>query len=174
MTSNQQDQDSVEAGRQLRKVEAERWWEWRITSLVAAKEFGAATVKAMILLNGAALIALASFLGTMAQARGAQIDQMRDQIGVSVVLFILGLVAAVSTSGIAYINFTAIAESLPAPDKLSHYVDAGDVSGWRTGIGRIAAPTAWAAVILTTASIILFLIGAVRSVGVIIGVASGI
>jgi hypothetical protein len=145
-----------------------------MVALLSARDFGAATIKPLILLNGAALIALVSYLASVAPSRGWLIAAASDEIGLSVVSFLIGLISAAIASGIGYINYSSIGESLPPPHKLTHYVEGGDVSGWSENVRRIATPTAWVAVGLATASVSAFSVGSWVIARAVVRIASGV
>jgi len=158
----------------LREAEAAQWWEWKLASLSAAQEFGGATIKTLVLLNGGALVALGSYLGTNSASRGWMFSSLRDEITYVCLRFIGGLLAAALASGIAYFNYSIITESYPSPSELTKYITAGDVSGWRPKISRLATPTAWAAVVSSIVSAAAFCWGAWSASSLVVRIASGI
>jgi hypothetical protein len=160
--------------RRLLEIEAERWWAWKMTALVSARDFGAAAMRSLILLNGAALIALASYMGSLASTRGWLISAESENVGFVATCYLIGLLSATIATGVAYINYTSIAESFPAPHGLTQYVEHGDASSWRHSIGRIAGPSAWLALFLAITSVLAFSLGSFSAVKTVVRIASGV
>jgi hypothetical protein len=141
---------------EIRKLEADRWWELQKDALLYSKEYGVIVVRSLILINGGAIIAFLSFLSSSKFSDGLNSNATFALKG-CIVSFVVGLILSIAVGGIGYINFQYLTAKLPDPSDLSRYISDGDVSGF--GTGRWDTYTAWIAVFVTLLATAAFIVG---------------
>ena len=148
----------MEFEQETRQKEAERWWEFQRDALGYSKEFGAVVVKSLLLINGGAIIAILSFVSNSKMDEQLKNAAYASNMLYTITFFVAGLILAIATAAVGYINFQYLTYKLPDPSELSNFVRNGDRSGW--GDGRWDTHTARFAVLLAFASAVAFVAGA--------------
>ena len=139
-------------------AEAERWWSFREKSIEFSKEYGVATVRYLILVNGGAIIALLALLGNFKTDSAIKIDI--PCLKVAIFGYVLGLLCGGGTSAIGYLNFQKNALSVPDPDKLYEEVSEKKVRRVNTSINM----TSQLALVVVTVGFVLFTLSTLLAV----------
>ena len=143
----------------LRLKEAERWWDFYIKVGESVREYGVVTVRSLILINGGALVALLAALSNIFGKSEENAHKLASGLGCASIFLILGLILAVGTGALGYLNFMFLHRELPGPYGLHKYVKTGDVSDWKKGNGSLVTVTMVAAILCAIFSGFLFVIG---------------
>ena len=130
-------------------------------SFKAVKEFGAATVKYLVTINGGGILALFAFSGNIASKTDTAIAfaKIAPFIYTAILDFSFGLSLAVFTSGIAYINFNALTNVVPASGDLFQWLNGTKVPEKSYMFRSIPTLTMWLAIIGSLVSLAFFLCG---------------
>lgn len=156
---------------ELRRDEAIRWWEFAQKAIGFSKDYGTATLQALILANGGAIIACLTAI-TSLLSKGDTIGRaLAVGLSTPILFFIIGLILAIVASGIGYLNFIALAASMPGPNGLKKYVESGDVGDWRRKKWTIST-TMWLGISCVILSVASFCGGSWAAVGIFSRVAA--
>jgi hypothetical protein len=132
------------------QIEAERWWSFRENSIEFSKEYGVATVKYLMLLNGGAIIALLTLFGNLKKDAAVNLDIPCLKISIAGYLF--GLVCGCITCAMGYLNFQNNALAVPDPDFLQDRVSQKQMRRNRSSVKM----TALVALVTATLGFVLF------------------
>ncbi len=111
--------------------EAQRWWELSKAYHEGIIKYGFASVQSCFLINGGAIIALLTLIGSAGSEIHTYLnDETKLQIANIFFLYASGLVLAVLTHCLAYINFSALAVGAPSPSELKKYEIEGNIDGF--------------------------------------------
>jgi uncharacterized membrane protein len=141
---------------ELRRIESERWWSYREQSISHSKEYGIATVRSLILIHGAAIIATLTFVSNLKTDSKTAVDF--HELKIAIAMFIVGLLLALLVGAMGYFNFQANAYGVPGPNQLHRYILSGDVTGWKDK-SRATRGTTYAAIGLALVSFVQFALG---------------
>ena len=136
----------------------------RLRSMDYMKEYGTIAIRSLLILNGGAIIALLTFIGsllTRSETTNAIAIPLIRALTPAFLAFGFGLGFAAAIAGIAYLNFSFVMES---------YASAGDLYKWLSGnkfearkSHKVLIPaTMIAAIILAVASLAAFGTGSFR------------
>jgi len=90
-----------------------------LEALKATKEFSSSSVNMLFILNGGAIVALLAFLGNVyGKPEGAIALRLAKEMVPAIPWLIGGVALAALTSGIAYINFSALHAVVPSATHL--------------------------------------------------------
>lgn len=137
--------------------EVQRWWELSQLYHEGVVKYGFASVQSCFLINGGAIIALLTLIGSL----GVEIshvlnESIKAQIANVFFLYAIGLIFAVLTHCIAYINFNLLVGGSPSPSELRQYKEKGTIEGFQFNIFLINI-SRWLAVIFILSSVGAFL-----------------
>ena len=107
--------------------QVERWWAFRQSAIEHSKDYGIATVRSLILINGAAIIATLTFISRLQER--SQIEVGIEQIKVALACYVFGLLFSLVTGALGYLNFQYNALSIPDPDRLESVIESGEFKG---------------------------------------------
>ncbi len=156
----------------LRMDEANRWWQYRQESVAFSKEYGLATVRSLILLNGGAIITLLSFLAAGLTSESLDISKVTNLAFWALASFSVGAVLAVITGGLGHLNFVAHAKYPQGPNGLMKYIESADTTEWGNHRAVAIPLTSKAAAFIAMVSIALFVGGAFFSLEILKAIAT--
>ena len=112
---------------EIRQTEVNLWWSFREKCIEHSKDYGAATIRSLILINGGAIIALLTFISSARENNRYFVDVF--YLKCSIALFLAAIILAVIAGALGYFNFQSNALMVPRPDRLQHYVSTGEPLG---------------------------------------------
>jgi len=151
---------------QVRRDESDWWFQLERDTLLFSKEYGQSTIKSLITINGGAIIALLSFLASTVNSIKTENIFINAHPETAFWSFALGLVFAIISGGMGYMNFQFVNQSMPGPNGLNKYILYGDVAGWSNKRFALIL-TSWVALICTLISGAFFIFGAWRCATII-------
>ena len=122
---------------QPKNGEVEHWWAFRQSSIEHSKDYGIATVRSLILINGAAIIATLTFMSRLGE--NSRVNVGIGQIKVALGCYVFGLLFSLVTGALGYLNFQYNALEVPDPNQLEKAISSGKFAGRKSkSINRTA------------------------------------
>jgi hypothetical protein len=148
-----------------RREEAARWWDEYSKCLEYSKEFGIATIRSLILINGGAVVAILATIGNIATKNDAIAKKLATAFGSTLLFFVVGLTLSVLAAGIGYSNYIFYTLRLPNPHKLQVYIEKGKLD-WNpdSAIEAIDRYLMYAGILSAASAFLMFILGAFYSV----------
>jgi hypothetical protein len=146
------------------KLYAEQTHELRVAATSNSVEYGKIFVRSAFLLNGAAILALLTFISSLfgkVDPSAAIAVSFAKAVWPAFVCHVFGLVAVTGIAAIAYINWLFVSHEFRDERSLFYFVRAEPTGGEAPpSRARHVTSTFWAAVILGAFSIACFIAGA--------------
>lgn len=128
-----------------------------------AQNYGRDVVRALILLNGGAIVALLTFVGALFSKADPKLSRaaaaMLHEMDIPLTLFGTGLVSAVLAPAVGYLNMTILQSMMLNSFELSHFIQTGFFDARADRLRRWLPITGLAALAFGVFSILLFALG---------------
>jgi hypothetical protein len=174
MTDSPGNEEARKIAEQARDFEARRWLAAgekfaalshaeRMYAMEALKHYGSSTIRTLFLLNGASIIASLSLIGSLFTKGETSLTlvavSLTHALKPALICFVIGLILATVVSGLAYLNFSAVAQSYWTPEHLFQFLHAKQPDP-APDSPRLIKGTARLAVALSVTSLAAFCVGA--------------
>lgn len=129
----------------LEVEQAKAWHAHRLESSKAVIQFALVAIRSLILVNGAAVVAVLTFLGNLWTKDSATARAAAQGIGTAITSFVVGVGLGVFTAMLAYISQAAISELAQTKPGTDPYIGTGfRMAAIVTALGSLVA-FAWGA-----------------------------
>lgn len=156
-TATMQGRDPTEIGD---KILAEGTHKERSLAMECVKEYGTISIRLVFALNGAAIIALLTLIGSLHSKDSNIVSGYARELTVSLMpsffLYGVGVFSAALTAGIGYLNWSVVAESYWQPADLYKFFRGGEVTPPRLWVKWFIETTRILAVLLFFAGLFSF------------------
>jgi hypothetical protein len=146
-----------------RSSTADRWWELVQKAYEYTKDYGASTIRTLILVNGGAVVSILAAIANIVSKNESIATKLAERLTPSLAFFLGGMTFALLAGCSAFFNFYISAAALPGPAKLHDFVITGDMSGWKDRT-RAIDRTMYIAVTFVFLSLGCFVVGAVCAI----------